>query len=398
MNLLIYFSVLCVVVILPVYSMANVTEDGQAICDAAYSKGKSGDYAGTITECNRGIELFPKSPTLFLIRGMAEAHLNQLHQAIIDYTTTINLDPLNEQAYLYCAQAKEQLDDKTGALTNYTMMIKINPTNANAYYSRGNVKISLKETQGAIKDFSKAIELNPNHAWAYNNRGMQLNVLEDFKQAISDLNKAISIEPTNAVFYQNRGQIKRISEDYNGAVLDFKKAIEIDPQLLLAYGGLGMTYSSLFQLESALTNFHKALALQSGSLQAIGIEQRTYLLRMQIGETKEVVDEITHKLQNSAYDANKLKEIVFEVEPFLAGVISEDTFLQNATNSFWPPQLQRAQLCEACYYAGMKHLVSGDTNGAIHLFQKGVDAGKLRFDNVYFEEYHDAKAELQRLK
>src|SRR5207249_1581637 len=100
------------------------------------------------------------------------------------------------------------------------------------------------------------------------------------------------------------------------------------------------------------------------------------------------------KLAASDYKAGEIKEIVWDIEPFLAGVISEDQLMQSATNSVWSLDIQKQQLCEACYYAGMKDLTEGNTLGAISLFHKGTDSVKIQFGHPYFHEYVDAKLEL----
>lgn len=374
---------------------ADGNNDGQLMCDVAYKEAQTGDYEGAIRECTRGIAKFPKSPTFYIIRGKVRATLKQYDMALADYDKAIDLDSTDAEIYSLRATSNEQLGNKTNALTDYSMVIQINPSNAEAYYFRGNIKESLDDVNGAIQDFTKATEMKPDYGWAYNNLGTCLAGRKDYSKAIVSLDEAINIEPENAVFYQSRGQIKRIAGDYHGAIADFKEAIKANPNVFQSYAGLGMTYYRLYQFEAALTNLETALRLQTNALE---IEPRISLLRIQMGENSAVTNELIKKLESSGYKPDKLKEIIYEIEPFLANMITERTFLESATNSAWPMYVKDAQLSEACYYVGMRHLLNGDTNGAIKYFQDSVATTRLKYGDVYFQEYLDSEHELRLLK
>jgi lipoprotein NlpI len=75
------------------------------------------------------------------------------------------------------------------------------------------------------------------------------------------------------------------------------------------------------------------------------------------------------------------------VGQFLAGDLSESDFLAAAKKA--DPANAAGQWCEACYYAGSKHLVAGDSAGAADFYQKAVATGKTNL-----QEYHSAAAEL----
>ncbi len=75
---------------------------------------------------------------------------------------------------------------------------------------------------------------------------------------------------------------------------------------------------------------------------------------------------------------------------FLAGVIDEKALFAAAQRR--DLETVAGQLCEAYYFAGMKHLIDGDLNTARDYFQKSVDTGIKDYN-----EYRFSAAELARL-
>ena len=73
--------------------------------------------------------------------------------------------------------------------------------------------------------------------------------------------------------------------------------------------------------------------------------------------------------------------------------MTEEDFLNTAKTSAHNPKQQTGQLCQANYYAGMKHLIAGDKEGATALFKKSLDTGEKGCT-----EYVSATTELAALK
>jgi regulator of sirC expression with transglutaminase-like and TPR domain len=91
-------------------SRPHVTKEIQSLCNSAYMECQSGDYAAAFTNANKAIELGPKLATPYLLRGMANAGLNQFTAAIKDDTTAINHYPNYELAYDIEHSAKIELN------------------------------------------------------------------------------------------------------------------------------------------------------------------------------------------------------------------------------------------------------------------------------------------------
>jgi tetratricopeptide (TPR) repeat protein len=70
--------------------------------------------------------------------------------------------------FLFLNEAQELNEN---AVINYTSAIEVNPMNAEAYSKRANLQHILGKYDLAIKDYNVAIEFNPDAAVLYSNRG-----------------------------------------------------------------------------------------------------------------------------------------------------------------------------------------------------------------------------------
>ena len=73
--------------------------------------------------------------------------------------------------------------------------------------------------------------------------------------------------------------------------------------------------------------------------------------------------------------------------------MTEEDFLNNSKTSARNPKGQTIQFCQANYYAGMKHLLAGDKEGATALFKKCIGTGEKGC-----MEFSSATVELNTLK
>jgi len=81
---------------------------------------------------------------------------------------------------------------------------------------------------------------------------------------------------------------------------------------------------------------------------------------------------------------------ISEIGRFLLDPLNESDFLGGATSA--DMEKDRAQHCEAWYYAGMKRLLAGDKKTAALYFNKCLGTQEKNFD-----EYNLAQAELKSL-
>jgi lipoprotein NlpI len=84
------------------------------------------------------------------------------------------------------------------------------------------------------------------------------------------------------------------------------------------------------------------------------------------------------------------EDLTSKIAAFLLGHIDENNLIANAASP--DPKREPGQYCKAWYFAGMKRLLSGDTNTAINYFQKCLATNQKEIC-----EYTFAQTQLQAL-
>ena len=117
---------------------------------------------------------------------------------------------------------------------------------------------------------------------------------------------------------------------------------------------------------------------------------RIYLLRSELGEQKVAQQELKDRMKS--FTDSKKPDWSLNVGNFLAGNFSEEQFIQIAKDSARNRFEQQEQLCEANYYVGMEHLLSGHPAEAVNFFRQCLATSEKDF-----REYVSANAELNVL-
>jgi tetratricopeptide (TPR) repeat protein len=76
--------------------------------------------------------------------------------------------------------ARSYLEEESAAIIDFTSSLEINDQLVESYASRGVSLMQLGDSEAAIIDFNKAIELNPKDALVYFNRSKCKQALGDF--------------------------------------------------------------------------------------------------------------------------------------------------------------------------------------------------------------------------
>jgi tetratricopeptide (TPR) repeat protein len=205
-------------------AQTNESEDNVAsLVASAQEKINKGDYQGARQDLNKAIELSPRNPKLFALRGIVYFSLERYERAIQDYDTAISLDPQTALYYDLRGQANLGVKQYEAAIADYSRVIAIDPSSAKSYIKRGQAYKSSGNGEKALADFNKAIALSPNDADAYYYRGVlyfdaskqsseekplifissQADNLRD--QAMKDYNQAIKLNARVPLYYYSRG-------------------------------------------------------------------------------------------------------------------------------------------------------------------------------------------------
>jgi len=253
---------------------------------------------------------------------------------------------------------------------------------------RGRVKFDLNDFPGAIADCDHAIELDAKNADAYVARGEAKRWLKDFGAATADFNQAIELDPKNALAYSYRGLTRNNLKDYAEALADCSKAAELDPQNARVRENLGYVQNDLSQFQPALESFRKSLQLDPLPDYP---RFRIWLLHARAGEPADATRELAEHVKS--LQGARTSDWTARIGQFLTGTLTEEDFLNMARTSARNPKVQTVQFCQANYYAGMKHLLAGDKEGAMVLLKKCLGTGEKGC-----MEYSSATVEVNTLK
>ena len=198
--------------------------DTNALVQEAMSLQKQGEWDQAIKKLDEAIQLTPKSPRLYVMRGMAQRHLNQVEQAFIDFGKAIEISP---QAFL-------------------------------AYYNRATLFMDVGKLQEAIRDFDQYLTIKPGDAQVQFLRTIAVYKSGDEEQTRQSIKMILDVNPYFAEVYCLRGMLELKSNAHRAALHDFQRALKIKNDYPMAYYGkaralekLGDTYGAAEYLSMA---------------------------------------------------------------------------------------------------------------------------------------------------
>ena len=223
------------------------------------------DWNGAMADFTLALQL-ETNFAIYADRAMAEAKLNMLDNAILDYHHAIELNSTNSTLYINCAVLEDKRNNLDAGIADYNKAIEVNPMDDLAYCDRGIARRKKGDWDASVADSSKAIELNPKYAQAYNERGWTEFLQNNYDAAIADATQSIQFSPTNCYAYGTRGWARFGKNDFVGAAEDCKKAIDLsNPNSSEAYSDQGMLDFISGNYEKAITDWEKVV-VQDASL------------------------------------------------------------------------------------------------------------------------------------
>jgi lipoprotein NlpI len=322
----------------------------------------------------------------YKVRGIEEYKKGDLDAALADLTRAIEGNPKDAEACLnrgFVRQAKGDLD---GASADYNHAIELDPKDARPYNNRGFIKHAKGDWEGALADFNTAIKLAPKLPQAHLNRGNLKQARGDLDGALADYNQAIKLDPKDAPAYCNRGLVKRARDDWEGALADYTRCLELDPNYAPACYSRGVARMAKGETEGALADFRRDVELDPAHQDYARIY--IWLIRARKRETTAANEELSTFLNARANGSSG--DWPSKVMQFLLNKINESDL--SAASDSPDRQKQSAQQCEFWYYAGMKQLLTGNSQTAAEDFQKCLATGRKNFS-----EYAFAQAELKAM-
>jgi tetratricopeptide (TPR) repeat protein len=371
-----------------------------------FARQEKGDLDGALADYNEAISLDPHNIEALSRRALAERDKGKWDAALADYNSVLAYAPDNADAYSNRGYVKQTKGDLDGALADYSEALSLKPTSAEAFYNVGLIKVRRGDIDGGIEAFNKALDLNPKLARAYYNRGNAKSTEGNIDGAIADYTQSIELDPTNAMACFDRGEARMTKGDSAGALADFTQAIAKDGSLAAAYRERANLEVQRGDCTTALADATKSIGLDPKDVSALfsrgqaelGLHtldhaEADFASYCQAAPHGPDCDNARLYLWVAAAEQNARdkadtdlaaavlndwnsspEDLTSKIADYLVGHIREDELITDAASP--DRSLEPARLCRVWYFAGVKHLVIGDTPNALGYFQKSLSTGQ----------------------
>ncbi|MFD9030597.1 tetratricopeptide repeat protein [Streptomyces sp. NPDC059567] len=196
----------------------------------------------------------------YILRGWENRRANEYEQALADYTTAIELEPVG-RAFRGRGEVNRLSGRYEEALADFNRAIELEPDVAWAFESRGQAYRATGRQDEALADLTFAVELEPESAWITASRGEYYRLAGRHEEAIADFSRTVDIDPESGWAIASRGQVYHSMGRHEFAVVDFSRAIEIDPEYRWAITSRGLTYHAMGRYDEALADYSRAIEI-----------------------------------------------------------------------------------------------------------------------------------------
>lgn len=136
----------------------------------------------------------------YLDYGIFDIQDGKYQNAIDKINKSLELKDDWEIPYFYRGVANQALENLDEAILDYTKAIQLNDKMTDAYYNRAKILLSRKDIENpnierAASDLEKALELDPNFVNALYAMGAAQKKLENYHKALEYLNRAVELQP-----------------------------------------------------------------------------------------------------------------------------------------------------------------------------------------------------------
>jgi tetratricopeptide (TPR) repeat protein len=187
--------------------------------------------AAAVIRLNDALKVFPRSPRLWLVRGIAELKDNKNAEAIESIGKAVELDPKFAQAYAYLGLAKAQTGEYAEAVKSYEQALAtdtglgvVHQLIADALFQQtdgDNVRIEA--------ELKKSIALTPDYMPAQLTLGKLYVRMQRWTEAETALNEVVRRRPETAEAYYQLGRVYgrlKMKKEADAALAKFKELSE----------------------------------------------------------------------------------------------------------------------------------------------------------------------------
>jgi tetratricopeptide (TPR) repeat protein len=194
-------------------------------------------------------------------RARLLAALGRLDEAVVEFTTLVELDPHYTDYLSERATAYRKLGDVDAALADYDRAVQLAPPYPELYFNRGTARLAAGDTDGALADFGYVLEMEPDDLDSRLRRAELLMELGELDAAESDVDTGLALRPDEVTLLCLKGTISLERGAIDEAFGLFDAALEREPQYSAALVNRAVGHFQAGRPESAVDDLTAALHL-----------------------------------------------------------------------------------------------------------------------------------------
>lgn len=160
----------------------------------AFGHIKAGAYPAAIADTDAALALKPDHADAMYYRGYAHEELGRLEEAERDYARAVDMGLKPILSVPARGRLRFLNNDFAGAYEDYSTWIELDPLNEAAHRSRGSAAAVLERFAQAERDFTHAIELSGNPK-SYSGRAYVYYFTGRYREAVADYKKSLEGAP-----------------------------------------------------------------------------------------------------------------------------------------------------------------------------------------------------------
>lgn len=138
----------------------------------------------------------PARPDVYLFIGMIDAKTPNHELAITSFDRAIALNEKYKEAYFERAASRLALEQLDQAVADYSIVTQLDPDHLQAWYNRAQILGRLKNDQEAVNSYLQVLRIDPQHGYAHYYIGLSYYNLKQKDKSITHLSNFVKLMPT----------------------------------------------------------------------------------------------------------------------------------------------------------------------------------------------------------
>ena len=179
----------------------------------------------------------------------------QYHEAVIEFSNAVQVDPRFAEAHYKLAGAYLKLQDWSHGYQELNLTLELQPDNYQARVDMANLLVAGNQLQPAREQAEVLLKQQPNNPLTHMVHANLLAAQQELEAALEEMQKAVALDPGRADSYFGLALLQARINQLDAAEASFKKSLALDPsatQVQLALAGFYQSRGRFAEAEQQL--------------------------------------------------------------------------------------------------------------------------------------------------